>query len=173
MGVLIDDLLAFSRLGRQPMRSVPIDMTSLAQAVFKELVGQVPQRKIQFEPGTLPTAQGDLALIRQVWVNLLANAIKYTGQRECAVIEVGGRHEGGEVIYHVKDNGVGFSMKYIEKLFGVFQRLHSEEEFEGTGVGLALVKRIIQRHLGRVWAEGKLNEGATIYFALPIQKGKT
>jgi two-component system sensor kinase len=116
---------------------------------------------------SIPSAHGDRSLMRQVFVNLLSNATKYSRLKEQAVIEIGGRPENGNNIYYVKDNGAGFDMKYANKLFGVFQRLHGPEEFEGTGVGLAVVQRIIHRHGGRVWAEGKVNEGATVFFTLP------
>ena len=118
----------------------------------------------------LPPARGDKALLRQVWVNVLSNAVKYTGPRPEAVIEVGASQEGGENIYWVKDNGVGFDMRYADKLFGVFQRLHSGSEFEGTGIGLAIVKRIVTRHGGRVWAESKLGESTALYFTLPASQ---
>jgi light-regulated signal transduction histidine kinase (bacteriophytochrome) len=169
MAQLIDDLLAFSRLGRQSMAPSNIDMTALAQAVFDTCASQAPDRRCQFILHPLPPAQGDPALLRQVLVNLLSNAIKFSKPRDAAVIEVGSRQEEGQVVYYVKDNGVGFDMNYASKLFGVFQRLHSTEEFEGTGVGLAIVQRVIHRHGGRVWAEGKVNEGATFHFTL---KGK-
>ena len=124
-------------------------------------------RTIEFFAEDLPVAQGDISLLRQVWVNLLSNAIKYTGKKTRAIILVKGADEGNRVVYSIQDNGVGFDMKYAGKLFGVFQRLHSEEEFEGTGIGLANVKRIVERHGGEVWAEAKVNEGATFYFSLP------
>lgn len=168
MGRLIDDLLAFSRLGRKQIEPSMIDLGELARDVFAQLEsspGVVGSPHLEIKQ--IPPAHGDRALLRQVFVNLLSNAAKYSKQAERPAIEVGGRGENGENIYYVKDNGVGFDMKYVNKLFGVFQRLHSVEEFEGTGVGLAIVQRIIQRHGGRVWAEGRLNEGATFYFALP------
>ena len=167
MGQLIDDLLAFSRMNRRPMQPREIDMTALAKAAFEECAAQAPGRHLRFNPQPLPPAQGDPSLLRQVWVNLLSNAIKYTRSKEPAEIEVGGRVEEEANHYYVKDNGVGFDMKYVGKLFGVFQRLHAENEFEGTGVGLALVQRVIQRHGGRVWAEASLNQGATFSFTLP------
>lgn len=167
MGQLIDDLLVFSRLGRQELRASGIDMGKLAKAVSEELKLAAPERKLEFTINTLIPAQGDQAMIRQVFFNLLSNAVKFTRPKERAVIEVDGRSEGNENVYTVKDNGVGFDMQYVNKLFGVFQRLHSSEEFEGTGVGLAIVQRIIHRHGGRVWAGGKVGEGATFYFSLP------
>jgi len=167
MGQLIDDLLLFSRLGRQELRASGIDMGKLAKAVSEELKLAVPERKLKFTINTLIPAQGDQAMIRQVFVNLLSNAVKFTRPKERAVIEVDVRSEGNKNVYTVKDNGVGFDMQYVNKLFGVFQRLHSPEEFEGTGVGLAIVQRIIHRHGGRVWVEGKVGEGATFYFTLP------
>lgn len=167
MGQLIDDLLTFSRLGRQDIRSSNIDMSELAKTVFEELKTISSDRTIELNIKTLPPACGDRAMIREVFANLLSNAVKFTRTKAPAVIEVGGTTEDEENIYCVKDNGVGFDMQYKNKLFGVFQRLHSAEEFEGTGVGLALTQQIIHRHGGRVWAEGKLNEGATFYFSLP------
>jgi PAS domain S-box-containing protein len=173
MGQLIDDLLAFSRMSRQQVKSEQIDMTALAQAVFNEHAAQAPGRQLQFKVQPLPPALGDRALLRQALANLVSNAIKYTRPRAVAEIEIGGRTEGGENLYYVKDNGVGFDMRYAGKLFGVFQRLHSADEFEGTGVGLALVQRVIHRHGGRVWAEAKLNEGSAFYFTLPMRKHGT
>jgi len=169
MGQLIDDLLLFSRLGRQELRASGIDMGKLAKAVSEELKLAVPERKLKFTINTLIPAQGDQAMIRQVLVNLLSNAVKFTRPKENATIEIGGGREGNENIYYVKDNGVGFDMQYVDKLFGVFQRLHSAAEFEGTGVGLAIVQRIIHRHGGRVWAEGKVGDGASFYFSLPAK----
>ena len=167
MGRLIDDLLAFSRLSRKQIEASPVNMTELANDVFQQLKGAFADQNIQFNLTPLPDSAGDPALIRQVFVNLLSNAAKYSRPRAKAVIDVKGRSENGDCIYCVKDNGVGFDMSYAQKLFGVFQRLHSVEEFEGTGVGLAIVQRIIHRHGGRVWAEGKVDEGATFYFSLP------
>ncbi|MBI5822022.1 MAG: PAS domain S-box protein [Verrucomicrobia bacterium] len=167
MDELIDDLLAFSRMSSQEMQPAEVDMSALAQAAFDKCAAQEPGRKLQFKLHPLPPAQGDSILMREVWINLISNAIKYTRQRDVAVIEIGGRAEDDTLFYHVKDNGAGFNMRYVQKLFGVFQRLHTMEEFEGTGVGLALVQRIVVRHGGRVWAEGKVNEGATFHFALP------
>ncbi len=170
MGQLIDDLLAFSRLGRQAVSLADIDMEDLVRQVWKECLAVGAERQMELKVDRLPWALGDSALIRQVLSNLLSNAVKFTKPRERAVIEVGGWREDGESVYYVKDNGVGFDMRYRDKLFGVFQRLHGADEFEGTGVGLALVQRIIHRHGGRVWAEGKEDEGATFYFSLP-EKG--
>jgi PAS domain S-box-containing protein len=171
MGQLIDDLLAFSRLGREQMDNTIIDMTALAGAVFENLTSATSEPAPRFELKSLPAARGDLSMLRQVFVNLIGNAGKFTRHRSTPLIEVGGASADGEMIYYVKDNGVGFDEKYSHKLFGVFQRLHSETEFEGTGVGLALVKRVIHRHGGRVWAEGKRDQGATFYFTLPIRNG--
>lgn len=164
MGELIDDLLAFSRLSRQSIQFSDIDMTELVRTVYKEM--DTAGRKMEFLFDELPSAYGDRSMIRQVVANLLSNAIKFTRHKENAKICIGGNSaEKNE--YHVKDNGSGFDMKYAHKLFGVFQRLHTADEFEGTGVGLAIVQRIIHRHGGKVWAEAKPNEGATFYFSLP------
>ena len=170
MGQLIDDLLALSRLGPKTVEAAPIDMHELAESVVEELDETVRPRKSDFKIRNIPPASGDRALMRQVFVNLLSNAKKYTSLKEEPVIEVGGSTKNGNHIYYVKDNGAGFDMKYANKLFGVFQRLHGPEEFEGTGVGLAIVQRIIHRHGGEVWAEGKVNEGATFYFTLPRER---
>jgi PAS domain S-box-containing protein len=167
MGQLIDDLLAFSRLGRKEMFTSKIDMKALAVSVFDELIRQEDQDRIDFQITRLPAVEADPALIRQVWFNLLSNALKFTSRKEHAVIKVGSKHSPDEYVYYVQDTGAGFDMEYIDKLFGVFQRLHGESEFEGTGVGLAIVQRIIRRHGGRVWAEGEPEKGATFYFALP------
>ncbi len=167
MGQLIDDILKFSRAGRLEISFSEIDMEQLAYSVFIELRPVVAGDKLQLEIEHLPSARGDSAMMRQVFVNLLSNAIKFSRSNDIPKIKVGSFIEGGENIYYVRDNGAGFDMQFVNKLFGVFQRLHSVNEFEGTGIGLAIVKRIITRHGGRVWAEGKVNEGATIYFALP------
>ena len=158
MRQLIDDILAFSRMSRQDLKAEPIDMAALVTEVFGELKAQAPERDIKLQLDQLPTALGDRALMRQVVQNLLANAVKFTATRPRAVIEVSGSAEAGEYLYGVRDNGVGFDMRFADKLFGVFQRLHSQEEFEGTGIGLAIVKRIVTRHGGRVWADAKLGE---------------
>jgi PAS domain S-box-containing protein len=167
MGRLIDDLLAFSRLGRREVKVADLDMGALVREVAGELQDTLGDRMVQYEIKPLPATRADRALMRQVWVNLLGNALKFTRPREAAVIEVGCRSAGDEDVYYVKDNGVGFDKQYAHKLFGVFQRLHRYEEFEGTGVGLALVQRIVERHGGRIWAEGQVNGGATFYFSLP------
>jgi PAS domain S-box-containing protein len=168
MGRLIDDLLAFSRAIRRPVNVAPIEIASLAVSVRDECLQHIGDRHVTCTIHPLPPASGDAALIRQVLVNLVSNAVKYTRPRPEARLEIGGTIRDGEVVYFVKDNGVGFDMRYASKLFGVFQRLHTEDEFEGTGVGLALAHRIIQRHGGRVWAESAPNAGATFYFSLPI-----
>jgi signal transduction histidine kinase len=170
MRELIDDLLALSRIGRKEIELLEIDMDKLARVAFDGIKVTIPERKLQFNIKSLPPAYGDQGMIRQVFFNLLFNAIKFTRPKETAIIEVGGYGEGTENVYYVKDNGVGFDMQHVNKLFGAFQRLHSEEEFEGTGIGLAIVQRIIHHHGGRVWTEGKVNEGATFYFTLPKQQ---
>lgn len=170
MAQLIDDILAFSRLGRKEMASRDVSMLELVNATAAELAPSWAERDVKLEIGTLPATHGDAAMLRQVWVNLLSNAVKFTRHQSSAMITVGAYTKGRETVYYVKDNGVGFDMQYVEKLFGVFQRLHGPTEFEGTGIGLAIVRRIITRHGGRVWAEGRINEGATIYFALPAQE---
>jgi PAS domain S-box-containing protein len=170
MGKLIDDLLAFSRLGRQQMQLTTIDLTDLARTVFDHLVADAPGPTPRLELKPLPSAEGDPAMLRQVFVNLIGNAIKFSHHQPAPVVEVTTFHKDGEVVYCIRDNGVGFDEKYRHKLFNVFQRLHSEEEFEGTGVGLALVQRVIHRHGGRVWAESQPGQGATFYFTLPTQE---
>jgi signal transduction histidine kinase len=167
MGQLIDDLLAFSRLGRKAVELSPIDMTELAQSALEDVSASDSASAHNVNIAAIPPAEGDRTLIRQVFINLLSNATKYSRLKEQPFVEIGGRTHNGNNIYYVKDNGAGFDMKYANKLFGVFQRLHGPEEFEGTGVGLAIVQRIIHRHGGKVWAEGKINEGATFYFTLP------
>jgi two-component system, sensor histidine kinase and response regulator len=167
MGALIEDLLAFSQLGRRPVSPAEIDMDALAREVVEELRSAPGQQVPNCVLKPLPVGWGDRSLIRQVWLNLLSNAIKFTGAREVPSIELGGSGEDASNVYYVKDNGAGFDMRYYGKLFGVFQRLHSAREFPGTGVGLAIVQRVVVRHGGRVWAEGIPGEGATFYFALP------
>ncbi|HZP41997.1 MAG TPA: ATP-binding protein [Candidatus Binatia bacterium] len=171
MGRLIDDLLAFSRVGRKGLEKSRVDMAALALSVVAETRRLDPERRASVHVGPLLPALADGSLIRQVLVNLVGNAWKFTRGRPEAVIEIGCRRGKGETIYFVKDNGAGFDMRYAGKLFGVFQRLHRAEEFEGTGVGLAIVQRIVQRHGGRVWAEGVVDGGAVFYFALPAKGG--
>jgi PAS domain S-box-containing protein len=170
MGYLIDGLLAFSRLGRQALASSEVDMTDLAHEALHETVAAESGRNVEVRIGQLPPALGDRLLFRQVFINLLSNAMKFTRGKNPAVIEVGSTASGDNNIFFVKDNGVGFDMRYVDKLFGVFQRLHAVNEFEGTGLGLAIVQRIVHRHGGRVWAEGVLGQGATIFFSLPKLK---
>jgi len=167
MGQLIDDLLAFSRLGKKELVPALVDMQSLAQVTVSELIQHEPESKYQIEIGVLPPASGDEVMIKQVMVNLVGNAIKYSSKKAHPLIEIGAKQEETRTIYYVRDNGAGFDMAYSSKLFGVFQRLHSQEDFEGTGVGLALVKRIIDKHNGEVWAEGHEDVGATFYFSMP------
>jgi PAS domain S-box-containing protein len=170
MGQLIDDLLTFSRLGRKHISLMPLDMDILVKDAWKEVQASDPERDIKPKINSMPPGYGDMALIKQVLINLLGNAAKFTKYKDVANIEVGGYADGNEHVYYVKDNGVGFDMAYYDKLFGVFQRLHSTEQFDGTGVGLATVQRLIHRHGGRVWAEGKVDEGACFYFALNMKE---
>ncbi|MBI5251992.1 MAG: PAS domain S-box protein [Desulfomonile tiedjei] len=167
MGKLIDDLLRFSRLGRQPLQKVDTDMTLLAGEVFEQLTPDSSDRRVKFRLSPLPIVKGDPALLRQLWTNLLGNAIKFSRDRDQPLISVSGSIQCEAAVYLVKDNGAGFDMKYADRLFGVFQRLHAQDEFEGTGVGLALVQRIVHRHGGRIWAEAGVGQGATFYFSLP------
>ncbi|MBE2283308.1 MAG: PAS domain S-box protein [Prosthecobacter sp.] len=166
MGLLIDDLLTFSRLSRLPLSKRPIDTASLVRSVIEDLAPQREGRQIDIRVAALPGCEGDPALLKQVWVNLLSNAIKYTRKRDAAAIDVGCTTDSGGNVFFVRDNGTGFDMRYAHKLFGVFQRLHRAEEYEGTGVGLAIVQRVIHRHGGRVWAEAAVDQGATFYFTL-------
>lgn len=169
MGALIDDLLVFSRMGRAEMHTAKVDMDALAQDVIREVMQPEKGRRVEWKCDLLPDVTGDKALLRQVLVNLFSNAVKYSRPRDPAIIEIGCTDgEAGEKIFFVRDNGVGFDMTYADKLFGVFQRLHRASEFEGTGIGLANVRRIILRHGGRTWAEGKLDAGSTFYFSLPL-----
>ena len=167
MGQLIDDLLAFSRMGRMSLQPTWVNMNDLAHSAIQEILQRFPGRQIRFEISSLPRIRGAHSMLRQVWINLLDNAAKFTRERGLAEITIGGKIEQDEAVYWVKDNGIGFDMRFASKLFGVFQRLHTGEEFGGTGVGLALVRRIIERHNGRVWAEGEPDHGATFYFTLP------
>jgi signal transduction histidine kinase len=170
MGVLIDDLLQFSRTGRTELRQKDTDMNEVLEEVLASLRHDNPGRVIEWTVGEMPRVFGDEAMLRLVWTNLLSNAVKFTRTRKKAKIEIGARAENGEHVFFVRDNGVGFDMQYAHKLFGVFQRLHSMEEFEGTGIGLANVRRIVLRHEGRTWAESVLDKGTTFYFTLPINK---
>ncbi|GEM_PF-4425388 len=167
MSRLIDDILRFSRMSVREMQTAPIDMTSLTREVADELQTALAGRVVRFDIAAMPPAQGDRAMIRQVLVNLLENALKFTRPRAQAVVEVGSTPDEQGNAYCVRDNGVGFDMQYADKLFGVFERLHGREQFEGTGIGLAIVKRIVARHGGRVWAEGKVDAGAAMHFTLP------
>lgn len=167
MGQLIDDLLSFSRMGRAEMMSTTVDMNALMKDVLQRVQQDAQGRQIDWNVQNLPTVQGDPSMLRQVFVNLLTNAIKFTGTRSDTKIEIGAEPSSqGEAVLYVKDNGVGFDMKYVDKLFGVFQRLHRTDEFDGTGIGLANVRRIVHRHGGRTWAEGQPDHGATFYVAL-------
>jgi len=167
MGQLIDDLLAFSRIGRHELRCLPVSLNDLVVEVRRGLELSINDRHIVWKVGELPVVMGDGAALRQVLANLIGNAVKYTGRRATAEIELGGDLDGdGMVVVFVRDNGAGFDMAYADKLFGVFQRLHRDDEFEGTGIGLATVRRVIARHGGRTWAEGTPDQGATFYFTL-------
>lgn len=169
MGQLIDGLLMLSRIGRAAMTETDIDLRKMVDEVIEELADEARGRTIDWHIDSLPHVRGDRTLLRTVVANLIGNALKYTRGLKVARIEIGCQQQNGEVICHVKDNGAGFDMRYADKLFGVFQRLHPASEFEGTGIGLASVRRIIQRHGGRTWAEGGIGEGATFYFALPLK----
>ncbi|MEE8240613.1 MAG: ATP-binding protein [Nitrospirales bacterium] len=172
MGHLIDELLVFSRMGRSEMVNTPVRLDQVFKQVLHDLRADIQRRNIAWTIGALPVVRADPAMVRQVVVNLISNALKYTSKRPQAKIEVGSRPgKVGEAVIFVRDNGVGFDMQYANKLFGVFQRLHRAEDFEGTGIGLANVRRIIHRHGGRTWAEGALDRGAAFYFTLPVHKG--
>jgi PAS domain S-box-containing protein len=168
MGELIDDLLNFSRIGRSSMNYSWLDMNKLARSAFEEQISITGNRKTIFKIRNLNKAFGDIVLIKQVWINLISNSIKYSSKCDNPSIIIGSRTIHNMIVYYVKDNGAGFDMNYKHKLFGVFQRLHNEKEYEGNGVGLAIVQRIINRHEGKVWAEGEVGKGATFYFSLPI-----
>ena len=170
MGRLMEALLTLSRTTRTPLQKRAINTRELVDKVLGDLRLDAGERRIEWVIGPLPEVQADPSLLRQVWFNLLANAVKFTHGREVARIEAGAQSAPNEVVFYVRDNGAGFDMQYAERLFGVFQRLHNASDFEGTGVGLAIVRRIIQRHGGRVWAEGRPNSGATFYFSLPAGK---
>ena len=167
MGRLIDDLLAFSKLGRKQVSVSQIDMQCLVNLVWEDLLFEDGETRVTFKVNELPPAQGDQPLIKQVWTNLISNAIKYSKYKPQPCVEIGAYQKDSHIVYYVKDNGAGFDMQYYDKLFGVFQRLHSQEEFEGTGIGLAIVQKIAHRHNGKVWAESTLNQGTCFYFSLP------
>jgi signal transduction histidine kinase len=167
MARLIDDLLRFSQLGRKPLAVAPLDMKALANEVIQELAHLHPKARIEL--GELPVVSGDRSLLRQVWTNLISNALKYSALRTMPYVEIGGREDDTEYVFWVRDNGAGFDMRYKDKLFKVFQRLHRADEFEGTGVGLAIVQRVVSRHGGRVWAESGIGEGSVFRFAFPKQ----
>lgn len=166
MSDLIDSLLTLSRLGRKDKTCRGIDTQALVGNIIEELKGEAQNQALEFKIKELPPLKGDLELLKQVFVNLISNGIKYSSKKEKPVVEIGSNKEDGKTVYYVKDNGAGFNMEYRNKLFGVFQRLHGAREFEGLGIGLAIVKRIINSHEGNVWAEGAVNEGATFYFTL-------
>ena len=167
MGNLIDDLLAFSKLGRKTLAKSNVDMKKAVNQVLFDLSQSTPH-KAEIVIHELKSASADQGLIKQVWLNLLTNAIKYSSKKEKPVVEIGSSVEDDHVVYYVKDNGAGFNMQYADKLFGVFQRLHSPREFDGTGIGLAIVQRLIHKHGGRVWCEAEEGVGATFYFSLPV-----
>ena len=167
MGKLIDALLTFSRLNRSEVRRTQFNTLQVVQQGLKLFEQEIKDRAIEIKIDPLPETSGDYQLIGQVWTNLISNAIKYTGKTEKAILKIGGFSENNETVFFIKDNGVGFNMKYVDKLFGVFQRLHKARDFEGVGIGLANINRIVTRHGGRCWAEGELDKGATFYFSLP------
>ncbi len=167
MGTLIDDLLSFSRMGRHEMQASHVDMRSLVKEIIRDLAPDLVNRDVKWEIAELPNISGDSSLLRVALVNLISNALKFTGPRELAIIEIGFEEQDDVTVFWVRDNGVGFDPEYAQKLFGVFQRLHRDDEFEGTGIGLANVSRVVDRHGGRVWAEGQLDHGATFYFTIP------
>jgi light-regulated signal transduction histidine kinase (bacteriophytochrome) len=169
MGVLIDDLLTFSRLSRAPLNKRPVDMNALVHTALGDLADLQKGRQIDLQVAHLPMSEGDPVLLKQVWINLLSNALKYTQKREDTMIEVGSTTKDNKTAWFVRDNGAGFDMRYAHKLFGVFQRLHRAEDYAGTGVGLAIVQRVIHRHGGQVWAESVPDQGATFYFTLGNQ----
>lgn len=170
MGELIDNLLQFSRMGKQQVTMVTVNVKQLVNAAIEEVKLLYPQRTINIKIKDLQNIKGDSSMLKQVFINLISNAVKYTSKIEDPYIEIGCYTENDLCIYYVKDNGAGFDMRYYDKLFAVFQRLHSSNEFEGTGVGLAIIQKIITKHGGKVWAEGVVNKGAIFYISLPILK---
>jgi light-regulated signal transduction histidine kinase (bacteriophytochrome) len=173
MGTLIDDLLAFSRIGRTGLKFEPVSLNDLIREIRGEAAGGGETAAVTWRIDDLPVVRGDRALLRVAFVNLISNAIKYSSKQTAPVVEVGSQRGRvpGTVVVSVRDNGVGFDMAYAQKLFGVFQRLHSSDDFEGTGIGLANVRRVIERHGGEVWAEGQVNAGATFFVSLPLAAG--
>ena len=167
MEALIDALLALSRVGRHELQRRPVDLAALARTAFAELEPAIGARRIELAIGPMPTVAGDPVLLRELFDNLLANAVKFTRPRAVAHVEVGEQLVDGAVAFYVRDDGVGFDPAYAHKLFGVFERLHGSDEFEGSGLGLSIVKRIVDKHGGRVWAAGAPDRGATVFFTLP------
>jgi light-regulated signal transduction histidine kinase (bacteriophytochrome) len=167
MGLLIDDLLEFSKLGRKELIKTNVSMNDLILGIWDDIFKTDGSRDVKFILNKLPDAFAEKSTMRQVWINLISNAVKYSRNKSKTIIEISGEQKDGQVIYCIKDNGSGFDMRYYDKLFGVFQRLHSQNEFEGTGVGLAIVERIIKKHGGKIWAEGEVDKGATFYISLP------
>jgi light-regulated signal transduction histidine kinase (bacteriophytochrome) len=174
MGILIDDLLAFSHVGRTGFEKKEVKLDELVREALDNVRAETKERKIMWKVHTLPTVRADRALLRMVLVNLISNAIKFTGGRDKPEIEIGcAPDDNDQTVIFIRDNGAGFDPKYTKKLFGVFQRLHKQSEFAGTGIGLANVQRIIHRHGGRAWAKGAPNEGATFYFSIPKKNGES
>jgi signal transduction histidine kinase len=170
MGSLIDDLLAFSKLGRKTITGSKIDMQEMVTVICEEITKENPDKQIDFKIHPLPTIYADPSLIKQVWLNLIGNSVKYSKYKPKSIIEIDAYQKEGKTVYSIKDNGAGFDMKYYNKLFGVFQRLHGQDEFEGTGIGLAIVQKVVTKHNGTVWGESIVDEGATFYFSLPNSK---
>jgi light-regulated signal transduction histidine kinase (bacteriophytochrome) len=166
MGNLIDDLLAFSRMGRHDLVKTSVDSTKMVHEIIKGFYTKGIDN-IKWTIASLPAVKADMNMIQQVWINLLSNAVKYSGKAAAPTVEIGSLKENGQIVFYVKDNGVGFNEKYKNKLFRVFQRLHSADEFEGTGIGLAIVEKIISKHDGKVWTEAEVDKGAVFYFSLP------
>jgi light-regulated signal transduction histidine kinase (bacteriophytochrome) len=169
MSQMIDALLALSRLGRQPLKCSSIDVDALVRSIVTELQAKLPEREIRFEISSLPNCDADLTLIRSVWSHLIANAIKFTASNPQAAVTITGENRDADILYRIRDNGVGFDMNYATKLFGLFQRFHTDKEFPGVGAGLAVVQRLVRRHGGNVWAESAVDQGATFLFTLPKQ----